>query len=125
MLGASREEPGMRIATIFVAGILAAGGGKGGAPTEATTVNMETPRGTADGLLKAFAERNANLAVSLLPPADLLKAKFDCPGDELVKMVQQRKESAAKDVGAAPKGMTMEIAAFDKSGSSDKQLRTG
>jgi hypothetical protein len=91
----------------------------------APTINMETHRGTADALMTAFAQRDAKLAVSLLPPADMLKAHFDCPGDQLVKEVQQRAERATKDITEVPKGVVMEIAAYDKSGSATKQLRAG
>lgn len=114
----------MRYVQILLAVGLTAGC-KGGAPAATATINMETPRGTADGLLTAFGKRDAKLAVSLLPPVDQLKASFDCPEDQLVKGVTQKAESATKDMDSVPKGANIEIAQFDKSGSSDKQLRTG
>jgi hypothetical protein len=115
---------GMRVAWIVLAVGLVAGC-KGSAPAAAAAVKMETPRGTADGLLTAFAGRDGKLAATLLPPEDLLKASFDCPDDKLVKDVNERRANTPKEMEGIPKGATVEIAQFDKSGSSDKQLRTG
>ena len=91
----------------------------------APAVNMETPRGTADGLILAFQERSAAIALSVLPPDDVIKKNFDCPNDELVRIVKSRRDVAPKNFGEAAKGMTVDIGAFDKSGSSDQQLRVG
>jgi hypothetical protein len=115
----------MRVVGVLLVAMATGACGKGGGAAATTTVNMESPRGTADGLVKAFGEHNANLAASLLPTPELLKASFECPEDQLVKAVQARRERATKEIGEAPKGVTMEIAAFDKSGSGERQLRVG
>jgi hypothetical protein len=115
----------MRFAGLLLGIALVVGCGKGGGAATTTTVKMDTPRATADGLVKAVSERNANLAVSLLPPAELVKASFDCPEDQLNKAIQAKRESAAKEMADAPKGLAVDIAAFDKSGTQEKQLRIG
>jgi hypothetical protein len=99
--------------------------GKKEAPKAVPAVNMETPRGTADGLILAFQERSTPIALSTLPPDDVIKKNFDCPNDELVRIVKSRRDVAPKNFGEAPKDMTIDIGAFDKSGSSDQQLRPG
>ncbi len=109
---------------VFAMGLGVGCGKKDGAEGNSAPVNMETPRGTADGIVRAFNEKNPNLAVSLLPPVDLVKKTFDCPADELAKRLQQNKDGAAKAIGGGAGG-TMDIAAFDKSGTTEKQLRVG
>ncbi len=95
------------------------------APPPPAPITMDSPRATADQLLRAFRERSAQIALALLPPDDLLKKSFDCPNDELVSAVKARRDRAPKDFGEVPKDMTIEIGTFDKSGSGDSQLRAG
>jgi hypothetical protein len=114
----------MRLAvSILAVGLVACA--KKEAPKPAPTVNMETPRGTADGLILAFQERSPQVALSTLPPDEVIRKNFDCPNDELVRIVKSRRDIAPKNFGEVPKGMTIDIGAFDKSGSSDQQLRAG
>ena len=109
--------------SILAVGLVACS--KKDAPKAAATVNMETPRGTADGLVLAFQERSAARALSTLPPDDVIKKNFDCPNDELVRIVKARRDIAPKNFAEGPKDMAVDIGAFDKSGSTDQQLRAG
>jgi hypothetical protein len=99
--------------------------GKKEAPTAAPRYAMDTPRATAEAIVLAFKERSADIALALLPPDELIRKHFDCPEDGMVKAVAARRANAPKNFAAAPKDLVVELGAFDKSGSSDQQLRVG
>jgi hypothetical protein len=105
------------------AAALACDGNK--APPLTASVKMDSPRAVADGVMLAIKERNPALAGTLLAPEETIRKQLDCPDDGLAKRIAAKRARLAAEFGEPPSDTVVEIAKFDKHGSSDQQLRKG